>query len=79
MPIPMSIHTSRLHRLPVLCAVLTLPLLSACTTQAWYDGLRQAQRDQCQHAPSADERQACLARNNAPSYDRYEKERNGGR
>lgn len=61
----------------LITAVLTQ--LAACTTQAWYDGLRQSQRDQCQLSPTADERQACLERNKAPNYDRYEKERNGPR
>jgi len=60
-------------------AVFTLSslLLAACSTQAWYAGLRQGGENQCRQAAPADA-EACIARLNNKSYDEYNKERNGG-
>ena len=55
-------------------ALLLLPLLSACTVQAWYEGMRASARQQCgQLAPGAYE--DCMNNVNSQSYDSYEQER----
>ncbi|QBK05328.1 hypothetical protein DW355_11745 [Hylemonella gracilis] len=55
-----------------------LPLLTACTTQAWYEGSRAGARQQCnQQPPGAYE--DCMRRVNegvgGQSYDSYQRER----
>ena len=48
--------------------------IAGCTTQAWYDGAKQAAENNCRtQAPTEMER--CLENLNKKSYDEYEKER----
>lgn len=59
------------------CTVLLVSLLlSACTTQAWYEGVKQGAAEQCRQTSPADP-EACLSRLNTKSYDEYNKERSG--
>jgi hypothetical protein len=54
--------------------VLAVGLLSACSTAAWYESVRQAAVNQCdKQAPAA--RQDCLSQVSQQSYDSYAKER----
>lgn len=49
-------------------------LLSACTTGAWYEGMKTSAQQECERqAPGA--REDCLSRLNQKSYDAYSKER----
>ncbi|RJQ80189.1 MAG: hypothetical protein C4519_10635 [Desulfobacteraceae bacterium] len=63
------------------CAVLLAGyawiVFSGCTSRAWYEGLRDVQRQECYRIESAQERQECLDKANNTSYDRYEKDRRG--
>ncbi len=49
-------------------------LLTGCSAQAWYEGLRQSAGNECNRQPpgAAEE---CRARVNQEKYDAYEKER----
>jgi hypothetical protein len=46
-----------------------------CSCRAWYDGLKEVQRLECQKLPGARERQECLDRVNSLTYDQYSSER----
>jgi len=48
--------------------------LTACTTQAWYDGMQLRAENQCDSQPPG-AREDCLARLNKKTYDAYEKDR----
>jgi hypothetical protein len=48
--------------------------LSACSTGAWYEGMKISEQRDCERqAPGA--REDCLSRLNTRSHDTYEKER----
>ncbi|MGA9394897.1 MAG: hypothetical protein WCA83_00445 [Azonexus sp.] len=49
-------------------------LLSGCTTEAWYEGVRRGAESQCRQSIPADAEQ-CLSRLNTRSYDEYNKAR----
>jgi PBP1b-binding outer membrane lipoprotein LpoB len=51
-------------------------LLSGCTTEAWYEGVKRGAENQCRQAvpPDADQ---CLSRLNTRTYDDYSKARSG--
>lgn len=49
--------------------------LQACTHQAWYEGFKAKQRQDCYDNHSQDEIQQCLDRVNSVTYEEYEKER----
>lgn len=57
----------------IIFACLCGPLLSACTTESWYDVMQEAARDKCNQSTDID-RTACLNRNR-DSYDTYKKKR----
>lgn len=61
-------------------ACLTIASLvgSACTTEAWYEGVKRSAEDNCRRQPAsaADE---CLSRVNKQTYQEYEKERSGNK
>ncbi len=49
-------------------------LLTGCSTQAWYEGLRMGAQNQCaRQPPGADS--ACRDRVNQQPYDAYDQER----
>lgn len=58
----------------IICMVCLNLSLSACTTQAWYEGLKQGAANQCDSQPPG-AREDCLSRLNNKSYDAYNKER----
>ena len=65
-----------LHRTIVLVSIVPslLATISACSTEAWYEGAKRSAEQQCRQQPpnAVDE---CLGRVNQSRYDRYEKER----
>ena len=57
-----------------LCLTFSVLLMSGCSTQAWYEGMKQGAVNNCEkQAPGA--RDECLNRVNTKPYDAYEKER----
>jgi hypothetical protein len=46
-----------------------------CTSQAWYEGFRENQRQDCYKYKNQKEIQECLDRANGLTYDQYEKAR----
>lgn len=56
-------------------------LLSAvgCTTRAWYEGLREKQRQDCYRQTNDGGIERCLERVDAMTYDRYRAERTKGK
>ena len=56
----------------------SLAALSAgCTYRAWYEGLKEREREECYRSTNQADVQKCLDRVNGKSYDDYEKERAG--
>ncbi len=57
---------------------ITSLLGSACTTEAWYEGVKRSAENNCRKQPSSavDE---CLSRVNKQTYQEYEKERTGNK
>jgi hypothetical protein len=51
-------------------------LLSGCTTETWYEGVKRGAENQCRQAvpPDADQ---CLSRLNTRTCDEYNKARSG--
>lgn len=61
---------------PIKYTILTL-VLSSCTTQSWYTGLQESQRQECrQRYPDAGDQQKCMDAVNRQSYEKYQRERN---
>jgi hypothetical protein len=58
----------------ILCGACLLASVSACTTQAWYEGMKQSAVNQCDKQPPG-AREDCLSRLNKKTYDAYNKER----
>ncbi len=46
-----------------------------CTYRAWYEGLKERQRQECYQSPSPSEVQKCLDSVNSITYDEYMKSR----
>jgi hypothetical protein len=46
-----------------------------CTYRAWYEGLQERQRMECNENHGRDEIQKCLDRVNSTTYDEYAKSR----
>lgn len=69
-----SMASSVFRRLAALTFV-TLTM-SACSTQAWYEGLKFGAEDECRRQPPG-EVERCLSRLNKKAYGEYEKERFG--
>jgi hypothetical protein len=59
--------------LPYYIAVLMMLSAQACTQRAWYEGIKQSHRNECNKAPPS-EREACL-RNTSGGYDEYQRQR----
>ena len=51
-------------------------LLSGCTTEAWYEGVKKGGENQCRQSSPADP-EHCVSRLNNKPYDEYAKERSG--
>lgn len=48
--------------------------ISACTHQAWYEGVKEGARNNCRSQPTS-EVDACMEKLNTKTYEEYEKER----
>lgn len=58
------------------CLTIFTAFTTACTTQSWYEGVKQGAENNCRNQPtSASER--CLDNLNKETYEAYEKERSG--
>ena len=59
--------------------ILALPVcIGACSTQAWYEGVREGGRQQCRHNPDSGSARDCLdklERKSADEYEQYDKAR----
>lgn len=59
--------------------VLTVAhILTACTTEAWYEGVRRGAENDCRKQPGT-AAEDCLARLNKAPYSEYSKEREAAR
>ena len=60
----------------ILCffSVLMAVSAQACTQRAWYEGLKQSHRNECNKAPPS-EREECLRATDSDSYDEYQRKR----
>ena len=58
----------------LLLLALAAALIGGCTTQAWYEGMKQSAVNNCDKQPPG-AREECLSRVNQKSYNDYEKER----
>lgn len=56
-----------------LIALATATAMTACSTQNWYEGVRQSQVQHCQGLPDS-QREACL-RGTQDSYEQYKRKR----
>jgi hypothetical protein len=63
-------------KLTLLMAIMAI--VSACTTQAWYEGAKQGAENQCRQQPPS-EMERCLENMNKKTYDEYEKERSNAK
>lgn len=59
-----------------LAALTLIAALAGCTTEAWYEGVKQSAANRCESQPPG-ERQRCLDELNKKPYAEYEKERSG--
>lgn len=65
------------HALPTpLAALALIAALAGCTTEAWYEGVKQSSANRCESQPPG-ERQRCQEELNKKPYTEYEKERSG--
>lgn len=63
-----------MKKLLVLCvAWQTCLLCQGCTNRAWYEMLREQQRQVCSQEKTTRDIQQCLERVNGVSYDEYER------
>jgi hypothetical protein len=58
-----------------LLLLTTSLFLSGCTARAWYEGFQMRQRIECGSSPQSYEEQRCLEKQNAMTYDQYQRER----
>jgi hypothetical protein len=49
--------------------------IQGCTKRAWYEGLQQAQRQECYKNQSESDVQKCLDNSNSTTYDQYIQDR----
>jgi hypothetical protein len=57
-----------------LIALLAATLLPACSSRAWYEGMRASAENECRKLPPGGY-EDCMARVNRQSYEDYERER----
>ena len=64
----------QIGKLPAI--LLTGLVLSGCTTQAWYEGNRESQRQHCREMyKSADDQQKCIDEINGKTFQKYQDEK----
>lgn len=56
----------------VLCLGLAV---GGCTSKAWYEGMREAGRQQCRQTPDTDAAKDCTDRIDRQGYEAYKSER----
>jgi len=57
------------------CIAVSMMLSAqACTQRAWYEGVKQSHRNECNKAPPS-EREECLRSTDSDSYDEYQRKR----
>ena len=61
-----------MHRGYVLFLALAV---GGCTSQSWYEGLREGARQQCRQTPDASGSQDCIDKVNRQDYESYKAER----
>jgi hypothetical protein len=78
----MNPETSKRKRAPVIkkMALLLLAAVACwgsqgCTYRAWYEGLKERQRQECYQSLSQSETQKCLENVNSITYDEYMRSR----
>lgn len=54
----------------------TISTMSGCTTQSWYEGVKEGARNNCRSQPPG-EVESCLEKLNTKTYEEYEKARSG--
>jgi hypothetical protein len=54
--------------------IFLMLVISSCTTQAWYESVKQGAENNCRKQPPS-ESERCLENLNKKTYDEYEKER----
>ncbi|MBF4992334.1 hypothetical protein [Methylophilus sp. QUAN] len=54
----------------------TILTMSGCTTQSWYEGVKEGARNNCRSQPPG-EVESCLEKLNTKTYEEYEKARSG--
>ncbi|MCB9480732.1 MAG: hypothetical protein H6680_02745 [Desulfobacteraceae bacterium] len=59
----------------LLIAVFAFILFNGCTKEAWYEGMKETQRQDCYKIDDFLMRQQCLEQLDNMSYDQYKKER----
>lgn len=59
----------------ILLAVFICIFAQGCTSRQWFEGIKEAQRQDCYKIASPSERQKCLDKLDGMSYDQYKKER----
>ncbi len=55
-------------------AILMAVSVQACTQQAWYEGVKQSHRNECNKEPPS-AREECLKATTSDSYDEYQRKR----
>ncbi len=67
----------RKKKFPVFASLILFTIfMSGCTHEAWYDGVKEGAKNNCQSQPQS-EVEACMQRLNTKTYEEYEKERSG--
>jgi len=56
--------------------IFAICVMSGCTTQSWYEGVKEGARNNCRSQPPG-EVDACLEKLNTQTYEEYEKARSG--
>jgi hypothetical protein len=58
-----------------LVVALSVFAAAGCSSQAWYEGIREGARQQCRQTPDAGAAQDCTDKVNRQSYEGYKAER----
>jgi hypothetical protein len=62
-------------QLVLLFAIFVFVFFTGCTKEAWYEGMKESQRQDCNKIDDFLMRQQCLEKLDNMSYDQYKKER----
>lgn len=63
-----------MKRSGILFMILMALATSACTQRAWYEGVKQSQRNECYKAPPS-AREECLKALDSETHDEYQRQR----